>query len=142
MSDKLTTLITIDDAHKHFLECRNVETPCPTCSGLGVRAYSNTSAWAGGMGGQAITSGVCDKCWGSGDKHRSWPSWKEMKTLRDENKRLKADVEKREQSSLRALLAKHGIDIDDLPDSNGDPFLFGPPVYLGDDEELIKRSRQ
>ena len=23
-----------------------------------------------------------------------------------------------------------------------DPFLFGPPVYLGDDEELIRRSRQ
>jgi hypothetical protein len=95
----------------------------------------------GGMGGQTITSGVCDKCWGSGDKHRSWPSWKEMKALRDQNKRLKADVEKREQSSLKALLAKHGIDIDDLPD-NRDPFVFGPPVYLGDDEELIRRSRQ
>jgi hypothetical protein len=129
------------EAFEHFLECRNIETPCTTCSGLGVRTYGSTAAWMGGMGGQTITSGVCDKCWGSGDKHRSWPSWKEMKAIRDENKRLKADVEKRHERSLEALLAKHGVDIDDLPGSR-DPFLFGPPVYLGDDEELIRRSRQ
>jgi hypothetical protein len=129
------------EAFDFLLERRGIETPCPTCSGLGVRTYGSTAGWMGGMGGQAITSGVCDKCWGSGDKHRSWPSWKELKAIRDENKRLKADVEKRHERSLKALLAKHGVDIDDLPDSR-DPFLFGPPVYLGDDEELIKRSRQ
>jgi hypothetical protein len=132
---------TMKGAFKTFLECRNVETPCPTCSGLGVTMYGSTSTWAGGMGGQAMTPGVCDKCWGSGDKHRPWPSWKEMKAIRDENKKLKVELEKPERPDLRALLAKHGIDIDDLPDSD-DPFMFGPPVYLGDDEELIKRSRQ
>lgn len=129
------------EAFEFLLENRGVETPCPACSGLGVRAYSSTTAWSGGMGGQMVTGGVCDKCWGSGDKHRSWPSWKEMKAIKNENKRLKAKLEKPEQPDLRALLAKHGIDIDDLPDSR-DPSLFGPPVYLGDNEELIRRSRQ
>jgi hypothetical protein len=64
-----------------------------------------------------------------------------MKAIKDENKRLKAELEEYQKPDLRALLAKHGIDIDDLPASS-DPFLFGPPVYLGDDEELIRRSRQ
>lgn len=133
MSDKLVTLITFEDAHKHFLECRSVKTPCPGCSGLGVKTYGSTSTWAGGIGGQAITSGVCDKCWGSGDKHRLWPSWKEMKAIRDENKRLKAEKEKREERSLKAILAKHGVDIDDLPDVN--LFPGGIPVYMEDDKE-------
>ena len=138
----------MDDARKEafdqLLEIRGVESPCTACSGLGVRAYGSTATWMGGIGGQAMTNGVCDKCWGSGDKHRSWPSWKEMKALRDENERLKAELDelrKPERPDLRALLAKHGVDIDDLPGSL-DPAIFGPPVYLGDDEELIRRSRQ
>ena len=64
-----------------------------------------------------------------------------MKAIKDENKRQKAALEKPERPDLRALLAKHGIDIDNLPD-NRDPFLFGPLVYLGDDEELIREARQ
>ena len=25
-----------------------------------------------------MTLSVCDKCWGSGNKHRPWPSWKQQ----------------------------------------------------------------
>lgn len=39
---------------------------CDRCQGLGERAYANTTTWRGGIGGQAITAGVCDGCWGSG----------------------------------------------------------------------------
>ena len=59
-----------------FLEARGVEDPCGRCDGLGVRGYASTSTWRGGIGGQAITSDVCDECWGSGDSYRKWPSWR------------------------------------------------------------------
>ena len=39
---------------------------CPGCGGMGEKAHGDTSIWAGGIGGQAITTGVCDKCWGTG----------------------------------------------------------------------------
>lgn len=41
--------------------------PCHKCNGHGWRNYGNTSTWTGGIGGQAITGGLCDECWGSGD---------------------------------------------------------------------------
>jgi hypothetical protein len=47
---------------------------CPNCNGAGRTCYGSTATWRGGMGGQAVTWGVCDKCWGSGDKFRPWPS--------------------------------------------------------------------
>lgn len=53
---------------------RGIETICPRCSGWGVRAYGNTSTWRHGIGGQQITSGLCDGCWGSGDAERKWVS--------------------------------------------------------------------
>lgn len=53
------------------LEWRGVEDPCTQCCGTGYRAYPNTAGWSrsGGASGQAITRGVCDECWGSGEKH-------------------------------------------------------------------------
>jgi hypothetical protein len=30
------------------------------------------------MGGQAFTSDVCDKCWGSGDKHNTWADIRQL----------------------------------------------------------------
>ena len=50
---------------------------CPGCSGMGRKTYADTTGWAGGVGGQAMTVGVCDVCWGTGrtdrtgiDRHR------------------------------------------------------------------------
>src|SRR3990167_11514661 len=52
--------------------------PCKRCGGLGRRAYGDTSTWHGGIGGQTITTDVCDGCWGSGSKNAPWPSHREM----------------------------------------------------------------
>jgi hypothetical protein len=43
---------------------------CGECMGAGIKGYSDTTTWRGGIGGQAMTSGVCDKCWGSGIHER------------------------------------------------------------------------
>ena len=42
------------------------------CSGFGVIAYGSTATWRGGAGGQMVTSGVCDHCWGSGSHSKPW----------------------------------------------------------------------
>lgn len=39
---------------------------CEQCCGYGRRTYSSTSLWRRGMGGQMMTEGVCDACWGTG----------------------------------------------------------------------------
>jgi hypothetical protein len=44
---------------------------CKGCSGFGNRTYGDTSTWRGGAGGQAMTVGVCDKCWGTGRTDRT-----------------------------------------------------------------------
>lgn len=49
---------------------RNIRTPCARCHGLGCYLYGSTSTWRGGIGGAAMTRGVCDACWGSGDAAR------------------------------------------------------------------------
>jgi len=55
---------------------------CSDCNGMGVKSYSSTATWRGGVGGQAITSAVCDKCWGSGNKYRAWTN---LRTLKQPN---------------------------------------------------------
>lgn len=61
---------TSKERHEYMLMLRGIEDPCKACSGSGVKAYSNTTTWAGGIGGQMITSDICDKCWGTGDAYR------------------------------------------------------------------------
>lgn len=53
-------------------------TACEPCHGLGVRAYGSTATWRGSAGGMAITSDVCDRCWGSGNADRPWPSHRNL----------------------------------------------------------------
>lgn len=44
---------------------------CTVCHGRGRREYPDTSTWrGGGYAGQAITTDICDKCWGTGDEGR------------------------------------------------------------------------
>ena len=85
------------EEYEYFLEIRSVETPCPKCKGTGVISYGSTSQWRGGIGGQAITPGPCDVCWGSGDKHRTWGN------LRDID--IEVKEQKQEIKRLRSLLA-------------------------------------
>jgi hypothetical protein len=51
---------------------RGVRDPCETCHGLGVKMYSSTATYWGGMGGAAMRRDLCDTCWGSGDKHHQF----------------------------------------------------------------------
>ena len=60
-----------------FIAERGVANPCERCDGLGVRVYGSTATWHGGIGGQACTLDVCDRCWGSGDEFRRWLSHRE-----------------------------------------------------------------
>ena len=47
---------------------------CDACDGSGQRAYPSTATWKGGIGGCAITTDVCDKCWGTGRKDKAGPN--------------------------------------------------------------------
>lgn len=68
-------------SYRDILEMRGLDPedkPCRDCGGLGVKAYGSTATWHGGIGGQAITNGVCDKCWGSGDSSNPWTNLRRM----------------------------------------------------------------
>lgn len=62
--------VDTEEWYRWALEWRCVDEPCKACGGAGNRAYGSTATWRGGIGGQAITSDVCDSCWGTGDAHR------------------------------------------------------------------------
>lgn len=57
-------------------------TPCGDCGGSGIQTYGSTATWHGGIGGAAMTDDVCDKCWGSGDANKSWPSHREFYAMK------------------------------------------------------------
>lgn len=67
-----------DDEVERFLAWRGVETPCRGCGGAGTRAYGSTATWRGGVGGQSMTSDVCDRCWGTGDAERHGANLREL----------------------------------------------------------------
>jgi hypothetical protein len=66
------------DFTQEFLAWRGIEEACPHCTGTGYIVYGSTSTYWGGIGGAAMTKGVCNKCWGSGEKNYAWPSHKEF----------------------------------------------------------------
>ena len=88
-----------EKGHFYMLQFRDISTPCKECSGYGVKSYVNTSTWSHGIGGQAITSGICDGCWGSGDADNKWV---DLRTLRG-NKQLQA-----ENKTLEVSLRRYG----------------------------------
>jgi len=80
--------------HQHWLEWRGIEIPCKKCGGSGVRCYANTSGWRGGIGGNAITTGMCDSCWGSGDAERSWLNLRKLENQNNSFKRMQSWIYK------------------------------------------------
>ena|SRR3990167_7745885 len=66
------------EIHEYMLRVRGIETECKTCGGWGTRNYGDTAQWTGRAGGQSITNGICDRCWGSGDEHRHWTNLREL----------------------------------------------------------------
>lgn len=85
-----THTYTTEEFLEQCLLWRGIEPDCACkeCGGAGTKGYGDTSTWRGGVGGQMITNGVCDKCWGSGDEYRKWPSHREMDNLRERLKRI------------------------------------------------------
>ncbi len=88
----MMSIATHEELQRACCDWRGIEEPCKTCGGSGTRAYGSTSTWRGGVGGQAITSGVCDTCWGSGDAYRPWPSRRKMESQAAEISRLTARI--------------------------------------------------
>jgi DnaJ-class molecular chaperone len=67
-----------DWRHRYSSTCREFlideNRACKDCGGSGYKLYGSTATWRGGVGGQMMIEDVCDKCWGSGDADRPWPS--------------------------------------------------------------------
>lgn len=80
------------------------EDRCEGCNGSGTQVYGSTATWCGGIGGAAMTEDVCDKCWGSGKKHRPWPSWK---LYREKEKRVN-DLQKALTSANKIIAEAAG----------------------------------
>jgi hypothetical protein len=87
MADTDEIRYTAAEMRSIFLEWRGVEAPCGTCDGSGVRVYGSTATWRGGVGGQAVTTGVCDACWGSGDMHRKYTNLRAVESAIRDSKR-------------------------------------------------------
>ena len=73
-----------DTEYLRMLEWRGIdgiENACERCGGSGTAVYGSTSTWRGGAGGQMITSDICDRCWGSGDKSNKWTNLRRLPRL-------------------------------------------------------------
>ena len=66
--------MTAEEYEQILEDMRGVIHPCNKCDGWGVAMYGTTATWRGGIGGATPTLDICNKCWGSGDKDRPWPS--------------------------------------------------------------------
>ncbi len=81
-----------DRCYQEMLAARGIDSPddaCLRCKGTGVRLYPDTTTWRGGVGGQIVTKGVCDECWGSGDRNVKWA---DLRKLEAELARLKGST--------------------------------------------------
>jgi hypothetical protein len=82
------------------------DSPCSVCSGSGVRVYGNTTTWHGGVGGQTLTSGICDRCWGSGNAEKPWVNLRRISMTDDRKKWTDSQMDrmdaKREAAEERA----------------------------------------
>ncbi len=96
----------VKETYNYILD---IENPCPKCGGRGKRAYSSTATWHGGIGGQAITNGICDECWGSGDLNNKWLNLRTLETnFKDKVQQAREDERKKIGKWLREPCTKHG----------------------------------
>lgn len=59
--------------YEEMIQQRGISEVCTECRGYGVKMYGSTATWRRGcIAGQAMTRGICDKCWGSGDQSNPW----------------------------------------------------------------------
>lgn len=69
--------------YEHMLEWRHIQPgdACLRCQGSGVTVYASTARWRGGIGGAAMTNGICNKCWGSGSRSKPGVSIQKYEAL-------------------------------------------------------------
>lgn len=83
LDDKQESWDAVRRDNYEFLNRRGIQPEydevCPACHGSGVRLYGSTATWRGGLGGQMITSDVCDKCWGSGKTNDKWVDLRKLR---------------------------------------------------------------
>lgn len=67
--------IDLEELRRLMLDWRDIQpgVECAECGGSGIKTYGSTATWRGGAGGAAITTDVCDHCWGSGNRYKPWP---------------------------------------------------------------------
>ncbi len=81
--------------------------PCKDCGGNGIKSYGSTSTWHGGIGGSAITQGVCDKCWGSGNIDKPWVNLKKIyKQLEEKDKEIERLDTSLEHEIVQSLIQR------------------------------------
>ncbi|VVB53302.1 Uncharacterised protein [uncultured archaeon] len=66
-----------------LMAMKDIDVLCPKCQGWGSKTYSSTATWRGGIGGQVMTTDVCDKCWGSGDATKPWTDLRKLRYSRN-----------------------------------------------------------
>jgi hypothetical protein len=103
---------------------RYVDERCARCGGTGDRLYGSTATWRGGIGGAAMTTDVCDSCWGSGDTANPWDN------KREADARTKAEISYGAQMALAAAL---GADFS---------LLFPAQRFIADELEKLARKRK
>jgi len=93
--------LAIDEAECLLALARHLRgVACDRCAGAGSYTYGSTATWHGGIGGAALTVGMCDRCWGSGRKDRPGPN------LRAIQASLRRATQKREATSTLAYFAQ------------------------------------
>jgi len=94
-----------EEMWQRMLYWRNIITPCKKCGGSGVITYPSTALWRSGIGGQMISHGVCNECWGSGDENEHWSNIRKMEnyinSLEVELKILADKIEKGDKKCLK-----------------------------------------
>lgn len=106
-----------DGLHARFLEWRGIDhetAPCEICAGSGVRSYPNSSGWRNRPAGQAVTSGVCDKCWGSGDPARPGANLRQLQDIAERQREADAAAVREHVKIQRFWMDEKG---DDAPAS-------------------------
>lgn len=120
-----------NEEFRHMLNLRGVKSPCTICQGTGVRLYGSTSTWRGGMGGASMTYGVCDACWGTGDKRRKGEDLRELyKTI---------NAIKTQAKTLKKALEKANEHIDWLGTPQGYSYSDFADVHKIIDDALVLR---
>ena len=115
--------MNLQDFVRNYRHIYHTEDVCKKCQGTGIICYGSTALWRDGLGGAAITPGVCDECWGSGNARRPWISHRTHEALEAHVteledtirlvskscgfKRLNSAAQKRVEAAMEAAVARH-----------------------------------